>query len=179
MKRANGFFNSFLVHQFFYPPIAMKKYFRNYLNDDGDPTSLSSNSINSIYRGHKGNMWIGTFNGALNFVSRDAGKFVHYKYNPAINSLSSNKVLTFCEDSDNNIWIGTDGDGLNRFDPATETFTHFKHEEGNINSIAGNFILKVFEDSEKNLWLGTWGDGLTVSTAIKIRSNMILKFQTA
>ncbi|HKZ37376.1 MAG TPA: two-component regulator propeller domain-containing protein [Chryseolinea sp.] len=144
-----------------------EKIFHNYLNDDSDPTSLSSNSINSIYSDRKGNMWIGTFNGGLNFVSRDAGKFIHYKYDPAINSLSSNKVLTFCEDSDDNIWIGTDGGGLNRFDPVTETFTHFKHEEGNINTVAGNYILKVFEDSEKNLWVGTWGDGLTVYNRYK------------
>jgi signal transduction histidine kinase/streptogramin lyase len=108
-------------------------------------------------------MWLGTFSGGINFVSRDADKFVDYRHTSSPLSLSNNSVLSIFEDSKDNLWIGTDGGGMDLFDVKKGIFTSYKHDPHNKNSIGGNHILDIFEDSDNgNLWLGTWGDGITV-----------------
>ncbi|MES1249287.1 MAG: two-component regulator propeller domain-containing protein, partial [Chitinophaga rupis] len=136
--------------------------FQSYRHDDVDPTSPGSNSPYAIYRDSKKNMWIGSFTGGVDFVNRDASKFVHYKHNSSPGSLSDNHVLCISEDSKENIWIGTDGGGLNLFDPKTGRCAHYRHDAHNANSLGGDNILKVMKDSRGNLWIGTWGEGITV-----------------
>jgi ligand-binding sensor domain-containing protein/signal transduction histidine kinase len=136
--------------------------FDNHLQDDADNSSLNDNTIMSVCKDNKGNMWLGTFSGGINFASKDAKKFTHYRHTSSPFSLSNNRVLSIFEDSKENLWIGTDGGGMNLFDTKKGTFTAYKHDPFNKNSICGNYVLKIFEDSEGNLWIGTWGDGLTV-----------------
>ena len=136
--------------------------FYNYQHSDFDNSSLSSSSINRIYKDIKGTIWIGTFNAGVNFIPPDISKFTHYKHNAAENSISNNNVVSIYEDTKGNLWIGTDGGGLNLFDSKTGKFTHFLHQEANKNSICGNYVLSVTQDNDENIWIGTWGDGITV-----------------
>ena len=136
--------------------------FDNHFQDDADNTSLTDNTVMSIYKDNKENMWVGTFSGGINFASKDAKKFTHYRHTSSPFSLSNNRVLSILEDSKENLWIGTDGGGMNLFDTKKGTFTTYKNDPFNKNSLCGNYVLKIFEDSEGNLWIGTWGDGLSV-----------------
>ncbi|MBC7848259.1 MAG: response regulator [Chitinophagaceae bacterium] len=126
------------------------------------PTGLGDNSVHSILRDRKGNMWLGLLNEGVNFVSKDASLFAHYTRVPGTNSLSNNRVLSIFEDSHRKIWVSTDGDGLNEFDPVTKRFSYVRHIPGNKNSPNGNNITVVAEDMEHNLWLGTWGKGISI-----------------
>ncbi len=83
--------------------------FSNCFQDDADNGGINDNSIWSIYKDAKGNMWVGTFSGGLDFVNRDAGKFTHYRHNSSPLSLNNNSVLSILEDSKRNLWFGTDG----------------------------------------------------------------------
>jgi ligand-binding sensor domain-containing protein/signal transduction histidine kinase len=136
--------------------------FDNHLQDDADHASLNSKSIVSLCKDAKGNMWVGTFSAGINFVSRDADKFIHYRHTTSPFSLSNNNVLAIFEDSRQNLWIATDGGGMNLFDVKKGTFTAYKHDPADKNSICGNYVLEIFEDSYGNLWIGTWGNGITV-----------------
>ncbi|HEX5112655.1 MAG TPA: response regulator, partial [Saprospiraceae bacterium] len=136
--------------------------FTRYTEDVAVRSSLSDNSIWSIFRDSKGNMWLGTFSGGVNLFSRDMSNFVHYQHTSDANSLSHSNVMAFLEDSQKRIWIGTDGGGLNLFDSRTGYFRHFKSEAGNDKTISGNYILTLAEDRHHNLWIGTWGNGVTV-----------------
>ena len=102
--------------------------FQNYVQDDADNSSLSDNSIWSVYKDDKGNMWVGTFSSGINFVNRDANKFIHYRHNSSPLSLNNNNVLSILEDSKENLWIGTDGGGINLFDAKNGTFTQYLHD---------------------------------------------------
>ena len=134
----------------------------HYRHDDVDPASLSMNSLWSIYTDSKKNTWLGSFTGGIDFVCRDARKFIHYKHTSSPYSLGNNQVLSLLEDSRQNLWVGTDGGGLNLMDRRTGRFRHYLHIPGNPNSIGGNYVLKVTEDHEGNLWMGMWSDGITV-----------------
>jgi signal transduction histidine kinase/CheY-like chemotaxis protein/ligand-binding sensor domain-containing protein len=136
--------------------------FYNYRQDNANRAALNNNSIWSIYPDTKGNLWLGTFSGGVNFFNRDTDKFKHYQNNSDPKSLSHNNVLAIMEDSRHNIWVGTDGGGLNLFDSQTESFRHFKNDPGNTRSICGNYVLTVTEDSNHDLWIGTWGNGVTI-----------------
>jgi ligand-binding sensor domain-containing protein len=141
------------------------KHFKyaQYLNNESDRYSVSSNTINYIGKDDKNNIWICTLNGGISIINKDAEKFVHYRHtasNPY--SLSNNNVISMYEDSDTNLWVGTDGGGLNLMNNQSRNFTHFLHVNGDKNSIAGNYVRALCEDSSKNLWIGTWGDGVTV-----------------
>ena len=109
-----------------------------------------------------GSMWIGTFSTGINFVNRDASKFIHYRHTSSPYSLSNKNVLSIFEDSKRNLWVGTDGGGLNLFDAKNGTFSHYLHQPNNDRSIGGNYVLKIFEDSRGEIWIGTWGDGISV-----------------
>jgi signal transduction histidine kinase/ligand-binding sensor domain-containing protein/DNA-binding response OmpR family regulator len=135
---------------------------QSYFGDHTNTGSLNNNSIWSMCRDPKGNMWVGTFSGGVNLFNRDYEKFVHYQQTSFPTSLSHNNVLAIFEDSRNNLWVGTDGGGLNLFNKTDGTFKHFKHEPGNLNSISENYVLAVTEVDDHNLWIGTWGGGLTI-----------------
>jgi len=130
-------------------------------------SSIASNSIYSIYRDSRDNIWIGTFNAGVNLVSRDINRFIHYKHLALKNSLSHNKVLCIYEDAEKNVWIGTDGGGANLFDPKTGRFITYRYNAKNKNSICGDYVLSICEDSKGNLWFGTWADGITVYNKAK------------
>jgi signal transduction histidine kinase/ligand-binding sensor domain-containing protein len=136
--------------------------FTTYLHDDVDPASIGTNSLYAIYRDSKKNMWIGSFAGGIDFVNRDARKFIHYKHNSSPYSLSDNHVLCLYEDSHENLWVGTDGGGLNLFDRKTERFTHYRHNPADPRSIGGDYVLRVMEDDKGQLWTGNWADGVSV-----------------
>ncbi|TDE14669.1 hybrid sensor histidine kinase/response regulator transcription factor [Dyadobacter psychrotolerans] len=133
-----------------------------YHYDDGDQTTISSNTVNSVLKDAMGNIWLGTLNGGVNLINTSAGKFSHYRHQQGRNSLSNNIVNYIFEDSKDLLWIGTDGGGLDRLDRKTGLFKNYRHIAGNPNSISGNYVLSVAEDASHDLWVGTWGEGVTV-----------------
>ncbi len=79
--------------------IQRQKYFKIIEHDDFDNNSLSSSSINCIYKDPRGNIWIGTYNAGVNFIDPDRSKFTHYKHSLTGNTLSNNNVLSIYEDT--------------------------------------------------------------------------------
>ncbi len=138
--------------------------FIRYLNEPGNPQSISSNDVRAIYVNPDENenvVWIGTYGGGLNKLIKDKDRFIRYKYNPGDhNSLSDNSVLSIHQDISGNIWVGTFSGGLNRIDPELEIFTHYKRERFNPRSLSSNVIYTIFEDRAGTLWFGTSGGGV-------------------
>src|SRR5690606_19247807 len=128
--------------------------FEKYIADINGLTGLNSNSIYALHKDAKGDMWLGTFSGGVNYFNVDGNKFTHYRKSPSGNSLNNNLIFCIREDSDGNILLGTDGGGLNIYNPKTDRFTYFQHEENNPHSITGNHVLSIVEDSYGNIWVG-------------------------
>jgi methyl-accepting chemotaxis protein/ligand-binding sensor domain-containing protein len=132
--------------------------FRKCLPDIGDPTSITSNSIWSIYQDGRGVLWVGTFNGGINLSSPYLNRFRIYRAQPG--GLNNSYILSIHEDRRGDLWIGTDGGGLNHIDRRTGKYTYYKHDPDNPSSICGDAVLCVYEDRLGQIWIGTWAAGV-------------------
>jgi signal transduction histidine kinase/DNA-binding response OmpR family regulator/streptogramin lyase len=109
----------------------------------------------------KGNLWIGTDGGGLNYLDRKTNTYTHYIHDPKDpKSLSSNSVISLELDSYGDLWIGTWEGGLNRFDKKTGYFRHYYHDQDNPKSLGSNYVFSIFEDTSKKLWVGAFYEGL-------------------
>lgn len=116
--------------------------------------SLSSNYIESIFRDHKGVMWIATANGLnqYNSQSETCKVFRNVEDNPL--SLSDNFVTVIGEDQNYNLWIGTKK-GLDLFNRETEEFQHYQKHPLHPESISSNSILSMLSEKSGSFWVGT------------------------
>jgi DNA-binding NtrC family response regulator/ligand-binding sensor domain-containing protein len=156
--------------------------FTVYRHQDNNPTSLSSDQVNVVFKDNSGVLWIGTQGGGLNKLilndafSRSPGQdpskleveridpeiqqFIRYLYNPDDpTSLSDDIVNSLYEDSHGNLWIGTNG-GLDMFDREKDEFIHFKADPNDPNSLNDNSILAICESpvswsGRRLLWIAT------------------------
>lgn len=138
-----------------------KVVFKHYKTNAFDSFSLSNYSINAFYQDKQGTMWVGTYNGGVDYYNKMLYKFQLQRQIPNIkNSLNSNAVNVFFEEGDD-LWVGTEG-GLDIINRKTGEFTHFVHNKDNPSSIGSNAVWAIFKDSRNNIWLGTWDGGLNL-----------------
>ena len=130
--------------------------FKSYLNNPKDSTSISNNTVWSIYQDKQETIWIGTSGGLNKLIPSDNNHphttFIHFTHdsrNPS--SISGNQVISMFEDNSGNFWIGTEGGGLNKFDRKNGQFIHFKVKDG----LPDNSVSGILGDNEGNLWLST------------------------
>jgi signal transduction histidine kinase/ligand-binding sensor domain-containing protein/CheY-like chemotaxis protein len=133
-------------------------YFINYLSDIGNPQSLSTDYIYSIYMDRSNIGWIGTRFGGINKVINSKFELIKSDHSKP-GSLLSNSVMAILKDSEGNLWIGTDK-GLDLKKSGSDIFTHFQSNLQNQTYYSNDRIHCIFEDSQKNIWIGTENRGL-------------------
>ncbi|MXV17039.1 sensor histidine kinase [Hufsiella ginkgonis] len=101
----------------------------------------------SMEQDAKGNLWVGTNNGAYWLRKKDP---VHFNGD---NGFKTINVYDIFRDSEDNIWLGTDGTGVFKFDGGAYTSFH------KFNGLEQMFM-PIARDSANNLWLGTTNNGL-------------------
>ncbi|MBT7915742.1 SpoIIE family protein phosphatase, partial [Candidatus Bathyarchaeota archaeon] len=104
---------------------------------------LPSNGVMSVLEDRKGNIWVGTWEGACWYDGREFRK---------LDDLIGN-VFAIMEDSRGNIWFGTIDRGVYTFDG--ERVVHFQ-QEGYLDD---SNIIAFLEDREGNIWMGGRGGG--------------------
>ena len=121
------------------------------VHDPDDPTSISDNSISSLYLDSKDNLWVTTFNGLNRFKIGESDNFEIQSYkhdtqNPET-SIPSNQLTEIIE-VDDILYIGMTN-GLSGYDYKTETFINFSKTEN-------KFGVQSIEKTENgNLWAST------------------------
>jgi two-component system sensor histidine kinase ChiS len=94
----------------------------HYVNDPGDPHSLSHNAITAITEDRSSALWVGTDGGGLNRFDQKNEWFIHYQHDPDDpESLSSDDVSAVYRDREGILWIGTRSGGLNRLVPSASS----------------------------------------------------------
>ncbi|MBC7914100.1 MAG: response regulator [Pyrinomonadaceae bacterium] len=89
-------------------------------------SGLSNNMINCLYVDKRGNMWVGTGGGGLNFFNKSNKTFTAYREK---NGLPSDNITAILEDKKGGLWIST-AKGLSRFNPHTKRFHNFTLSDG-------------------------------------------------
>lgn len=131
--------------------------------DVGNPQTLSTNAVYSLFLDRSNTLWVGTYAGGVNYFGKYRFKFKTYKPDPLKpNSLSYKNVKCVLQDSDGDIWLGTDGGGLNKFDPLSGTFKHYRANPANPKWLQTDVIIHMMQDRDGDIYLGSYSHGLTI-----------------
>ncbi len=138
--------------------------FEHFRSVPGDPQSLSSDWVWTVYEDRDGNLWAGTTNG-LNRFDRETEQFTRY-YHGADDPKSpqKNNVGGVYRDRTGDMWVATQG-GLYRFNPDASgeqaaQYTAYQHDPEDANSLSNDIVFSMHEDGDGVMWFGTWGGGL-------------------
>lgn len=127
------------------------------LNQQG---SISSNLVFDITGDSKGNLWIGTTGGGLNYFNEETETFTVFKHQDTNKySLKDNHITALFIDKKNKLWIGTKT-GLSVLDLnqplAKAKFQSFDFTQ-TFDKIEENTINAIYEDSRGQIWVGGTG----------------------
>ncbi|HET9429742.1 MAG TPA: two-component regulator propeller domain-containing protein, partial [Chitinophagaceae bacterium] len=89
-----------------------------FINNPSEKNSISNNNIFDLKEDEKGNFWISTYGGGLNYFQVDRKEFIHYS--SAYNLLEGLEI-----DLKGKVWCISNG-GLQKFDPETGSFTYME-----------------------------------------------------
>jgi ligand-binding sensor domain-containing protein len=137
---------------------------KHYLNEPGNPSSLSGRIVTSVFEDHTGTLWIATKNG-LNSLDKGSGHIIRYMHDPKnIHSISSNNLGTWngggiAEDEHGNLWIASDK-GLNKLSQDRTSFTTFSYSPSDNNGLSADYTTVLLIDRSGILWVGCWNGKL-------------------
>lgn len=134
----------------------------HYNHDENDRTSLSQNSIYTMYEDVKGDFWVGTYAGGVNYYDRSYDVFKSFTAGTNDLKLNYKVVSSIIEDPKHNLWIGTEGGGLNVYNNTTGRFTYYTHEADRPNSLSTDNVKAMIRSRSGNYWVGTHDGGLNV-----------------
>ncbi|GAC1424392.1 MAG: sensor histidine kinase [Flavisolibacter sp.] len=130
-------------------------HFQAYTSDYAGKNSLSTNSLETVYAGRDGILWILTYVNGVDKFDPASGRFTHFQHNASNpESLSSDTARAVLQDHDGTVWIGTNN-GLDRYIPQSGAFKHYRHNPENPRSLSCNQVRKIYEDKEGTIWIGT------------------------
>lgn len=87
-----------------------------------DPYSLNDNAVYAVFEDKRESLWVGTFFGGLNYLSKENNQFEKYYPLNIPGAISGNAVREITEDNYGQMWIGTEDAGLNRFNKSSGQF---------------------------------------------------------
>ena len=128
-------------------------------NDPMCNYSLSDNQVGKIYQDREGGIWIGTYMGGVNYLSKSMANFSRYIPSNQPYTISSKRIREIIEDKNHNIWIGTEDEGINILSPQKQ---QFKVLPG-LSSKQTLSMLQVNDD----IWVGLFKKGLNIISGKK------------
>ena len=140
---------------------------QNFCHDKNDKYSLSSDNAYQAVDDKDGNIWVATYGGGVNVLTRDKdGKYIFLHKDNEMRKYPHNsfyKVRTVARDGDGNIWAGTT-DGilimsLKDRKVSIEKLQNSKKFPEKI--LASNDIVYLKCGDKGNMWVGTNGGGLS------------------
>ena len=147
------------------------KKFKNYINEPGNPKSLTSSFVSGIYPDNRGFLVVGTSRG-LDLFDPELESFFHFqeKFDKNVETPAVGCIL---KDRKDFYWIGS-RTGLFRI-PAKlvvptpdmlrpEDYQFFTYTQGDSLSIPGNYVISLLEDRSGTIWIGTYGNGFCKGT---------------
>ncbi|MDB5134534.1 MAG: response regulator, partial [Mucilaginibacter sp.] len=136
--------------------------YKQFLHNEKDAYSISTDLIKSLLIDNKGNVWVGGVNGSLDFLKPSGISFLHAQNDPGNQlSLSQKTVSALFQDNQNNLWVGVHRGGINFYAPLSDKFNLLQQGSSD-NSLSYNDIKCFYQDSRNNIWIGTDNEGLNL-----------------
>lgn len=150
------------------PQGGMRFKLTRYRFHEDDIYSLSDDNVYCVYEDLHGRIWVATFAGGVNYLTRNAeGKeiFVNHRNNLKgfpIDVCYKTRFIT--GDHRGNIWIGTTVGALmvkaDFKSPEDAVFHHFLRVTNDVHSLSNNDVHWIISTRKKELYLATFGGGL-------------------
>ncbi|MDE6459378.1 MAG: response regulator, partial [Paramuribaculum sp.] len=124
---------------------------------------LTHSSVFGMYCDRKGNLWVGTYYGGVNYFYPENDKYLNFDYYGfGQENLSNSFVKDMVVDKDGNLWFAIDGAGVGCLDEHWNMTTHLF--SGNIvNALRQNNVRSIEYDRDSNrLFIGTHLGGLSI-----------------
>lgn len=126
------------------------------LNDlsvlDLDASTISHNTIFSIFKSRKGRFFVGTQYG-LNEYDEQKNRFKLWLWSA---NMQINDIL---EDDMDRLWFATKKDGIICYNLSNGKLIQYRKDLKS-NSLPNDFVTCLFQDRQNRIWAGTMGNGL-------------------
>jgi len=137
--------------------------FDRHLSDIHDPQTLTNDKVLAVETDNKGGLWVGMWQGGLNYFQINGNKLILKKKYPVVDKTdpNSNSVFRIYRNTAGEIWVGNFETGAYLFDPKTEQFKlmfSLKDIAGELK--ANSAIIDILSDSQGDVWFATLGKGL-------------------
>ena len=137
---------------------------KRYYHIDDEKWSMSANSAYLAIEDKDGNIWVGTYGGGVNILTKMNGKevFLHcdnemHKY-PA---KSHRKIRALALDKYGNVWAGsTDGILIMSYKDRKLSIEPLQIPDDPEKALMCNDVVCITRDKEDNMWVGTMGGGI-------------------
>ena len=139
---------------------------KNYCHEDGNKQSLSDNNAYYVTEDKGGNIWIATYGGGVNLLTKDAkGEIVFLHPGNGMKDYPKNntymKVRTIETDNAGNVWAGTtDGILILSYKNKEVKIEKMKMPESGEHMLMSNDIICLKHDHKGNMWVGSNGGGI-------------------
>lgn len=130
------------------------KHFKRYAVNDNQ-TTISHNSITSLFIDKKNNFWVGTFGGGLHKFDKTSATFSSIVSSDAFFTTYIHDITDL---GDHHILLGTSGGGLLLYNTQTSKFYNFFQKINTQQDV--NIIRTLHKNKQGDLWVGTDGNGL-------------------
>ncbi|MGB3497030.1 MAG: two-component regulator propeller domain-containing protein, partial [Rhodanobacter lindaniclasticus] len=143
--------------------------FKVFRHASGDPLSLPSNQIYTLFVDKADRIWAGGVSAGLTVYDQDSGRFRHWTH--AANdphSLSNNEVWSIAQTPDGQIWVATQG-GLDRMRRDERGFDPVPLDAGSEQAASFGATRALLADNEGRLWIGSQRGLYVRSTDGKVR----------
>jgi signal transduction histidine kinase/ligand-binding sensor domain-containing protein len=135
--------------------------FENYQYSASSDSSLSSNSVVTVFEDRKGRLWVGTPNGLNQYLPKSNN------FRRITEGFNDVNIVSIADDENGNLWIGTQ-QGLVRYNPESGEVINITKDDG---LTSNNFIPRaVFYNEKSTLFFGTL-HGITYFNYNKINLN--------
>jgi signal transduction histidine kinase/DNA-binding response OmpR family regulator len=142
------------------------KRFTRFMNEPGNPASISGEYVHCIYEDTNGHIWVGTRGKGLNMMMDDGKSFRHFTTE---DGLPGNSIYGILADERGFLWLSTEN-GLSRFDPQTLTCKNFNRDDG---LVCKEFNFNSYYKDERYMYFGGY-NGIVYFDPASIKGNGVV-----
>ena len=142
---------------------------KKFCYEEGNPQSLSDNAAYYAVEDKQGNIWIATYGGGVNLLTKDSrGGFIFQHPKNGMKEYPKNntylKVRTIEVDIEGNVWAGTtDGILIMRYEGKEVKIEKLKMPSEGDQVLMSNDIIILKRDNRGHMWVGSNGGGIAYS----------------
>ncbi|MBB4045155.1 signal transduction histidine kinase/ligand-binding sensor domain-containing protein/DNA-binding response OmpR family regulator [Bacteroides reticulotermitis] len=145
-----------------------------FLHNEDDMYSLSDNNVYCVYEDHYGRIWVATFAGGINYLSKSkdgATVFINHRNNLKGYPIDPcNKTRFITSDNNGHLWVGTTTGAItfaeNFKKPEDLKFYHFSRVPNDTKSLSNNDVHWILPTRKQEIYLATFGGGLNKVVSI-------------